>query len=223
MSIEIWKYIPGNEGKFEASNLGNIKGLERYVKNGVGYRVVREKILSKHSNPNGYHYTSLGGKKQRLVHILVAMAFIPNPDNKKTVNHINGIKTDNRVENLEWVTYRENQRHALTNGLAAVLPKKTIKRIIELLRQRVPHRQIAMITGVSVPSVRGILHGRYRFYDLDFSGVKRITKSKYKGVDIDTDNKWRARVYKNGKRYYLGSFDSEGEAHKACEDFRKAS
>ena len=72
------------------------------------------------SNCNGYSIVCLhvnGKQKNEYVHRLVAKTYIPNPDNRKEVNHINGIKTDNRVENLEWCTAKENTNHAVSMGL----------------------------------------------------------------------------------------------------------
>ncbi len=73
-----------------------------------------------HIANNGYYTTSFSGKSYA-IHRLIAEKYIPNPENKRTVNHINGIKTDNRVSNLEWNTYQENNQHAHATGLKGML------------------------------------------------------------------------------------------------------
>lgn len=120
---EIWKDIPNYEGLYQASNLGRIKGLRRYKQNHSKLQLVEEKIIKQYVNKhNGYAYTVLcknGKEKNCRVHKLIATAFIPNTENKTTINHIDGNKTNNRVDNLEWATNQENIIHAIENGLAS--------------------------------------------------------------------------------------------------------
>lgn len=113
---EVWKGIPGYEQYYEASSIGNVRRIKRSLKN----RGMLNKHLSKCISGNGYLAVSLfsEGKPKRLfyIHRLVAATFIDNPENKKEVNHKNGIKTDNTIANLEWVTAKENTRHSLQMG-----------------------------------------------------------------------------------------------------------
>jgi len=125
--MEIWKPIEGFEGRYEVSNLGNVRSLDMIVNNGYKDYLKRGRVLVKTISGYGkYHKVHLcdgiSGFKQMRVHRLVANAFIPNPENKETVNHINGDKQDNRVENLEWATQAENNRHAHDNNLMRFKP-----------------------------------------------------------------------------------------------------
>jgi hypothetical protein len=106
---EVWKAIPGFEGRYEVSDQGRVlsKRTNRFLKPNImnhGYACV---------------HLYLGGKQTRAVktiHQLVALAFIPNPHTCREVNHKNFLRRDNRVENLEWVTRKENVAHALAAG-----------------------------------------------------------------------------------------------------------
>lgn len=117
---EIWKDIEGFEGMYQVSNMGNVKSLKRTIWNsGKGcYRTVHERILKANKNNDGYLQVQLhqDGKRERyLVHRLVATAFLPNPDNLPQVNHIDENKENNCMDNLEWVTCKENANHGTRN------------------------------------------------------------------------------------------------------------
>lgn len=118
---ELWKQVVGYEGVYEVSNLGRIKSLAREWKWGNGaIRKRGDLIMSPGINSSGYPTVNLivdGKVSNKVLHRLVAKAFIQNPLQKPEVNHKNGIKTDATLNNLEWCTREENQQHAYATDL----------------------------------------------------------------------------------------------------------
>jgi predicted XRE-type DNA-binding protein len=182
--MEIWKDIKGFEGIYQVSNQGKVKSLERKTFNNGTKTVnkIKEKILKKPLDKNGYVRYCFFKDNQRfslIEHRLVAIAFIPNPGNKPQINHKDGVKTNNSVNNLEWVTPRENTIHAILNGLSfqvggekhhmSKLTLKQVKEIFEIYKtEKITQKKLADIYNVSQSQINRILNKK-RWKDYEFS------------------------------------------------------
>ena len=166
MEYEKWLPITGYEGLYEVSNTGKIKSLGRYKSFGNrGSKVwMDEKILIPRKDKYGYCIVQLcknGKKKFAKVHRLVATAFVDNPKSKPFVDHINTIKNDNRVENLRWVTSKENSNNPITLKRNRKL-KHNKRKVICLETQKIYNsiKEAGEIIGISESSIVCCCQGR---------------------------------------------------------------
>ena len=161
--MEIFKNVKGYEGSYQISNFGNVKSL----------KCNNEKILKLSNKTDDYFRVNfhMKGIKQKCLypHRLVAEMFVPNPFNKKEVNHKNGIKSDNYFENLEWCSSSENQNHSYKTGLQ--IPKKgeechfhilKEKEVVEIRSQYV-YRKVTMLMlsikyNVHITTIQSVLN-----------------------------------------------------------------
>lgn len=179
--MEIWKDIKGYEGYYQVSNLGRVKSLNTRLKYRYGYRTRKGRILKPSISHKGYFKITLSkNNKSRnaTIHRTVAQAFIPNPENKPCTNHKNGIKTDNRVENLEWCTISENTQHAYDTGL-----KVTSEKLKEINRIRVSKRVINIRSGKCYRSLKEASEDTGITYDILRYNLRDNAKNK-------TDLQW---------------------------------
>jgi predicted XRE-type DNA-binding protein len=172
--MDVWKDIKGFEGIYQVNEYGEVKSIERITfNNGTNtYNKIKEKILKKISDKNGYYrYCFFKDKKRYSVfaHRLVANCFIDNPNKKPQVNHIDGVKTNNHVSNLEWCTAKENTRHALDLGLSFQAPgenhhmsKLTNKEVFVIRslydKKQMTQKEISFLFNVSQTQISRIVN-----------------------------------------------------------------
>ena len=190
---EIWKPVVGYEGIYEVSSLGRVKSCERTIIRSNGREInFPDKIMKPSINHKGYLIIDLrknGNRQGGFIHRLVGKAFIDNPLNKERINHKNGDKTDNRVQNLEWVTNQENMAHAYkflgrTNKAASESRKRIVEQlngdgsivnIFESIKEAFDKTGINNISAVC----RGIKQnaGGYKWrYSKEFGGGSDVSK-----------------------------------------------
>lgn len=159
-NMEIFKDIVKFENKYQISNTGKV----RNKKTGL--------ILKPKYNHKGYQYVNLSVSKYKsikwYIHRLVGFHFIPNPENKPQINHIDGNPSNNVAENLEWVTNEENQRHAVLNNLhfqgeehrSSKFTNESVKLLPKLIEIGFSVKDINELTGVAIQNLRKIILGK---------------------------------------------------------------
>ena len=163
---EIWKDIKGYEGQYQVSNIGRVKSVDRLDASGHHRK---EKILRPTLDKDSYYKYGLcknGKMKTFHTHTLVAKAFIPNPDNKPCIDHINTDRTDNRVENLRWCTNKENHNNPLSlinHCKASSIPVLQFTKQGVFIKKYNSATEVANTIKISSQQISRCCKGRYGF------------------------------------------------------------
>jgi hypothetical protein len=171
------KDIKGYEGYYKISEDGVVKSYDRYVNIMRGFkRLMKGRVMRPYIGRDGYYYYLLTVNKKSnhiALHRLLAIAFLPNPENKREVNHINGDRLDNKLSNLEWVTPKENIQHSIRIGTNTQClpgernPMSKLKpdQVIKIRSMTGSHQNIAKVFGVSRRTI-GLIKSRVRWAHL---------------------------------------------------------
>lgn len=193
--VEVWRPIPGYEGSYEVSSEGRIRTIDRtFITVSGAKQRKRSRLMELMPARGGYLRVCLyrdGVGQGAQVHRLVAAAFLSNPEGKPHVNHVNFVKTDNRLVNLEWVTQSENQQHSARHGRFNPIlnPKRALKYSAETIaefRERVRNGEragtIRREYGISSAHADRIAKGTtWRSPSEDFSGEPQDAVRQYRG------------------------------------------
>lgn len=172
--IEEWRTVEGREGKNEVSNLGRVRSLDceyvRYSKSGNPFTQSRRgRILRGVGHSGGYLTVALNGRRREYIHRIVMAAFVGPPSERQDVNHIDGDKTNNRLDNLEYCDRLYNVRHAVATGLqnnageGNGMHKYKAEQIVAahgLVASGVSRADAAKATGVSPATVENVTAGK---------------------------------------------------------------
>jgi len=150
--IETWENLAEFAGAYQISNQGRVKGKKN-----------NSKILAQRIDRAGYYTVRIykeGKSHTKYLHRLIAEAFIPNPDNKPEVNHKDGNKLNNSVDNLEWVTHAENMQHAYLNNLIPI--ECHCKKVIDLTNMKLYKsiKDLGQKNGLNYSTLKNYLNGR---------------------------------------------------------------
>lgn len=164
---EIWKDIDGYEGIYQVSSHGKIKSLDKIINGGGARQYIRKgRIRKPVSTEKGYLrvlLTNNGKRKGYFVHRLVALAFLAKDHSRKHVNHINHIKSDNLVSNLEWVTPAENNQKSIDfYNRSLKYDEFKVLSIITFFKTGLNISKIANIFNAPYTSIKNIVEGRRR-------------------------------------------------------------
>ena len=187
MEKEIWKDIPGYEGLYMVSNLGNVKSLPREMWNGKGYFMSKEKLLSKNTCPIGYNRVILTNyEKKRYyvgVHYLVLKAFVGEKPEGYTVCHNDNNKDNNKLNNLRYDSLRENSIDMYRHGYKVTIGKLTVEDVVEIRRLYATgeylQKDLANIYNVSQSNISRAIKSE-RFNWLNDDGTINESKTQMK-------------------------------------------
>lgn len=188
-NYEEWRDIQFAVGRYQVSSCGRVRSLPRKVNNHTGFKSLKGRVLKQRKDNKGYMRIDIkdnnGRKRFCGVHRLVAEAFIDNPEKKPQVNHIDGNKGNNNLNNLEWCTNKENQEHAYRIGLNRVTGRAGKKRRKVL--------QIDIKTGVVVAEHESIAEAARAVNQKSSSNIGECCRGKRKGRKTTAGYIWKYR------------------------------